>query len=96
MNKLITEKDTYIINKDILKRHEFDQVGSPVSLSNSSFNNSLSSILPPLIIETPFPAATFNIIKRPTTTGALLIDTPRNLSQPVTASSTYELIDNIL
>ena len=96
INKINRDKGSYRINRDILKSHEFDQAQSPVSLSNSSFNNSLSSILPPLIIETPFPAATFNIIKRPTTTGALLIDTPRNLSQPVTASSTYELIDNIL
>ena len=106
MNKLITEKkiinkinrdqDSYRVNRDILQIHEFDQAPSPVSLSNSSFNNSLSSILPPLTIETPSPAATFNITERPTATGALLKDTPRNLSQPATASPTNEAIDNML
>ena len=58
LNKLITEKkiinkinndqDSYRVNRDILKIHEFDQIPSCVSPSNSSFNNSLFSILPPL------------------------------------------------
>ena len=58
LNKLITEKkiinkinndqDSYRVNRDILKIHEFDQISSCVSPSNSSFNNSLFSILPPL------------------------------------------------
>ena len=74
----------------------FDQAPSPVSLSNSSFNNSLSSVLPPLTIETPSPAATFNITERPTATGTLSVDIPRNLSQPATASPTNEATDNML
>ena len=102
LNKLITEKkiinkinrdqDSYRVNRDILKTHEFDQAPSPVSLSNSSFNNSLSSILPPLTIENPSPAATFNITERPTVTRALFKDTSRNLLQPATASPTNEAI----
>ena len=89
LNKLITEKeiinkinrgqDYYRVNRDMLQIHELDQAPSPVSLSNSSFNKSLSSILPPLTIEAPSPAATFNITKRPTATGALLKNTPRNI-----------------
>ena len=106
LNKLITEKkvinkinrdqDSYRVNRDILKIYEFDQAPSPVSLSNSSFNNSLSSVLPPLTIETPSPAATFNITERPTAIGALLKDTPQNYLQPATASPTNEAIDNLL
>ena len=78
MNKLIKEKkitnkinldqDSYRVNRHILKIHEFDQTPSAVSLSNSSFNNSLSSILLPLAIETPSPAATFNITETPSAT----------------------------
>ena len=74
LNKLITEKkiinkinrdqDSYRVNRDILKIHELDQAPSPVSLSNSSFNNSLSSMLPPLTTETPSPAATCNITEK--------------------------------
>ena len=37
------------------------------------------NILYPLTIETPSPAATFNIIERSTATGALLVATPQNL-----------------
>ena len=106
LNKLITEKkvinkinrdqDSYRVNRDILKIYEFDQAPSPVSLSNSSFNNSLSSVLPPLTIETPSPAATFNITERPTAIGALLKDTSQNYLQPATASPTNEAIDNLL
>ena len=106
MNKLITEKkiinkinrdqDSYRINRDILRSHEFDKARSSASLSNASFNNSLSSILPSLTIETPSPAATFNITERPTATGTLLINTPRNLSHPTTACPTNEAIDNML
>ena len=64
LNKLITEKkiinkinldqDSYTVNRDILKIYELDQAPSPVSFSNSSFDNSLFSILPPLVIEIPF------------------------------------------
>ena len=81
INKINRNQDSYRINRDILKSYEFDQGRSPVSLSNSSFNNSLSSILPSVTIETPSPAATFNITQRPAATATLLIDTPRNLSQ---------------
>ena len=105
-NKLITEKkiinkinygqDSYRINRDILKIYEFDQAPAPVSLSNFSFNNSLSLLFPPLTIETPSPAATFNITVRLTATGTLSVDIPRNLSQPATASPTNEAIDNML
>ena len=105
-NKLITEKkiinkinrdqDSYRINRDILRSHEFDKARSSASLSNASFNNSLSSILPSLTIETPSPAATFNITERQTATGTLLIDTPRKLSRTTTASPTNEAIDNML
>ena len=52
LNKLVTEKKiikkinrdqgSYRINRDILKSHESNQARSLVSLSNSSFNNSLS------------------------------------------------------
>ena len=106
MNKLITEKkiinkinrdqNFYKANTDILKIHEFDQAPSPVSLRNSSFNDSRFSILPPITTETPSPAATFNITERPATTGALFKDTPQNLLQPATASLTNEAIDNKL
>ena len=96
MNKINRDKGSYRINIDILKSHEFDQAQSPVSLSNSSFNNSLSSILPPLTTENPSPAATFNITERPTAAGTLLIDTPRNLLHPATASPTDEAIGDIL
>ena len=106
LNKLITEKkiinkinrdqDSYRVNRDILKIHEFDRAPSPVSPSNSSFNNSLFSIFPPLTIETPSPAVTFNLTERPTATGALLKDTPQNISQPATVSPTNEAIDNML
>ena len=68
------DQEPYRINTDILKSHEFNQARSPVSLSNSSFNNSLTSMLPSLRIETPSPAATLNISERPTATGILLID----------------------
>ena len=98
LNKLITEKkiinkihcnqDSHRINRDILKSHEFDQDRLPVSLSNSSFNNSLSSILPPLTIETPSQAAKCNITERPTMAGTLLTDTPQILSHPATGSPT--------
>ena len=81
LNKLVTEKkiinkinrdqDSYRVNRDVLKIYEFDQAPSPVSLSNSSFNNSLSSILPPLTVEIPSPAATFNITERPIATETL-------------------------
>ena len=64
LNKLITEKKiinkinrdqhSNTVNRDILKIHELDQTPSPVSPTNSSFDNSLFSILPPLIIEIPF------------------------------------------
>ena len=40
------------VNRDTLKIHEFDRAPSPVSPSNSSFNNSLFSIFPPPTIET--------------------------------------------
>ena len=106
MNKLITEKTiinkinrdqgSYRVNRNILKIHEFDQAPSPVSSSNSSFNNSLISTLPPLTIETPSPAVKINLTERPTATGALLKDTPQNISQSATASPTNEAIDNIL
>ena len=79
INKINRDQGSYRMNRDILKRHEFDQARSPFSPSNSSFNNSFFSILSPLTIEIPSPAATFNITERPTTTGTLLIDTPRNL-----------------
>ena len=39
INKVNRDQDSYRINRD-LKSHEFDQARSPVSLSNSSFNNS--------------------------------------------------------
>ena len=88
LNKLITEKkiinkinrdqDSYRINRYMLKIHEFDQTGSPVSLSNSLFNNSLYSIIPPLTIETSSPGTMLNITERLTATGTLLIDTSRN------------------
>ena len=103
MNKLITEKkiinkinndqDSYRVNRDILKIHEFDQISSCVSPSNSSFNNSLFSILPLLTIETPSPAVIFNLTA---TTRALLKDTPWNPSQPANANPTNEAIDNML
>ena len=106
MNKLIAEKkiinkinrdqDSYRVNRDILKINEFDRTPSPVSPSNSSFNNSFFSILPPPTIETPSPAVTFNLTERPIATGALLKDTPQNNSQPATASPTNEAIDNML
>ena len=106
MNKLITEKkiinkinrdqDSYRVNRDILKIHGFDRAPPLFSPSNSSFNNSLFSILPPLTIETPSPAVTFNLTERPTATEALLKDTSQNLSQPATASRTNEAIDNML
>ena len=96
INKINHDKGSYRINRDISKSHEFDQAQSPVSLSNSSFNNSLSSILPPLTIENPSPTATFNITERPTAAGTLLIDTSRNLSHPATASLTDEAIGDIL
>ena len=108
MNKLITEKkinrinkinrdqDSYRVNGDILKIHEFDRAPSPVSPSNSSFNNSLFSIFPPLTIEIPSPAVTFNLTERPTATGALITDTPQNILQPATVSPTNEAIDNML
>ena len=89
------DQGSYRVNRDKFKIHEFDQAPSPVFLSNSSFNNSLSSILPPLTIETTSPAATFNITERPTAAGALLKDTPRNLSQPA-ASPTNVANDNML
>ena len=79
-----------------LKCYEFNKAQSPISLPNSSFNNSLSAILPPLTIKTPSPAATFNINERPTAAGTLLIDTTRNLSHPATASPTNEAINNML
>ena len=56
----------------------------------------MASILPPLTIETPSPAATFNIIERPTAAGTLLIDTPQNILHRATASPTNEAIDNML
>ena len=106
MNKLITEKtiiskinheqDSYRVNKDILKIHEFDRAPSLVCSSNSSFNNSPFSILPPLTIETPPPAATFNLTERPTATGALIKDTAQNILQPATSSPIKETIDNML
>ena len=106
LNKLITEKkiinkinrdqDSYRVNRDILKIHEFDRAPSPVSPSNSSFNNSLSSILLPLTIETPPPAVTFNLTERPTANGALIKDTAQNILQPPTASPIKETIDNML
>ena len=106
LNKLITEKktknkinrnqDSYRVNRNTLKIHEFDRAPSPVSSSNSSFNNSLFSIFPPPTIETPSPAVTFNFTERSTTTGALLKDTPRNISQSATVSPTNEAIDNML
>ena len=65
-------------------------------MSNSSFNNSPSSILSPLTIETPCPVSKFNITERPTTTGTLLVDTPRNLLHPTTASPTNEAVGNML
>ena len=98
LNKLITEKTlinkinrdqgSYRVNRDTLKIHEFDRASSPVSPSNSSFNNSLSSILPPLTIETPPPDVTFNLTERPTANGAHFKDTPQSISQPATASPT--------
>ena len=70
---------------------------SPVSLwSDSSINNSRSSVFPPLTIESPSSAATFNIIKRPITSGTLLIGIPRNLSHPGTASPNNEAVYNML
>ena len=90
------DQDSYRLNRDILKVHEFNRAPSPVSPSNSSFNNSLFSIFPLLIIETPSPAGTFNLTERPTMTGALLKDTPQNISQPATVSPTNEAIDNML
>ena len=95
INKVNRDQDSYRINRD-LKSHEFDQARSPVSLSNSSFNNSPSSILSPLTIEIPRPASKFNITERPTTTGTLLVDTPRNLLHPTTASPTNEAVGNML
>ena len=95
INKVNRDQDSYRINRD-LKSHEFDQARSPVSLSNSSFNNSPSSILSPLTIEIPCPASKFNITERPTTTGTLLVDTPRNLLHPTTASPTNEAVGNML
>ena len=68
------DQESYRINRDILKSHEFDQALSPVSLSNSSFNNPLTSMLPSLRIETPSPVATLNITERSTAIGILLID----------------------
>ena len=53
-------------------------------------------LLPPLTIETPSPAATFNITEISTAAGTLLIGTPRNLSNLATASPTNEAIDNML
>ena len=38
---------------------------------------------------------TFILTERPTTTEALLKDTPQNISQPATASPTNEAIDNM-
>ena len=38
----------------------------------------------------------FNLTGRPTATGALLKDTPQNISQPATVSPTNEAIDNML
>ena len=107
MNKLITKKKDHKqhklrpglrngINRVTLKSHEFDQARSPVSLSNSSFNSSLSLILSPLVIETPSPAATFHVTERSTATVTLLTDTPQNLSHPATASPTNQAIDNML
>ena len=67
-------------------------------LSNSSFNNSLSSILPPLTIS-PFQAATFNITERTTAPGTFFrhsVDTSQNLPHPATASPTNEATNNML
>ena len=90
------DQDSYRVSRDISKSHEFDQARSPVSLSNSLFNNFLSSILLILTIETPSLAATFNITERPTATDTLLVVSPRNLWHPATASPTNEAIDNLL
>ena len=72
INKINRDQDSYRVNRDILKIHESDQAPSPVSPFNSSFNNSLFSILPPLIIETPSPAVKTNLTEKLTATGALL------------------------
>ena len=106
MNKLRTEKkiinktnrdqDSYRVNRYILKIYEFDRGPPPISPSNSSFINSLFSILPPLTTETSSAAVTFNLTERPTATGALLKDTSQKISQPATASPTNEAIDNML
>ena len=90
LNKLITEKevtikinrdqDSYRVNRDILKINEFDRAPFPVSPSNSSFNNSLFSILSPLKMETPSPAVTFNFTERPIANGVLLKDNLQNFT----------------
>ena len=95
LKNLITEKNiskinhdqgSYIINRDILKSHQFYQARCPVSLSNPLFNDSLSSVLTPPTIESPSSLATFNIPERSTATGTLLIDNPRDLPHTVIAS----------
>ena len=96
INKINSEQDSYRVNRGILKIHGFDRAPSPISPTNSSFNNSLFLILPLLAIEKPFPAVTFNLTQRPTLTGAVFKDTPQNILQPATAISTNEVIDNML
>ena len=74
------------VNRDTLKIHEFDRAPSPVSPSNSSFNNSLFSIFPPPIIETLSPPVTFNLTERPIATATLFKDTPQNILRPATVN----------
>ena len=54
-----------------------------------------SLTFPPLTIETPSPAATFNTAERPTANGTLLMDTPRNFSHPGPGSTPNEAIGNV-
>ena len=93
INKINRDQDSYRINKDILKSHEFDRARSPGLCLILHLIIFLSSILLLLSIETPPPVATFNITETSTTTGTLLTGTSQNLCHPGTASATNEAIE---
>ena len=89
MNKLITKKKDHKQHK---LRPGLRNGINRVTLKSHEFDQARS----PLMIETPSPAATFNVTERSTATVTLLTDTPQNLSHPATASPTNQAIDNML